>query len=361
MQNVMEKRNKLQQLLVLHYAKATLGKECVMETTHIATLRSLAQQRDLSIGAAANYRALRTDYAYRELLAQEFNLLTTENELKFGALSPRPEAYDFGPAEELVDFAQANDMKVRGHTLLWHQMNPDWLKETNFNRHQALDLLHKHVFTVMAHFYGEIDTWDVVNEPIEVNGGLRDSFWMHTIGPDYLEFAYRWASQADPQARLFINDYGVEGISTKSNSLYELVRDLLKRGVPIQGVGLQMHLAIADTSKFPKPPTIQELQENLRRFSDLGLEIHITEMDVQIQGLGGTMQQRLEKQARVYEDVLTVALQNSMLKGITVWGFSDRYSWIPKHTGCADAPLPFDEYYQPKPAYEALYRALEAA
>jgi endo-1,4-beta-xylanase len=332
-----------------------------MEISHITSLRSLAKQRGIYMGAAANHRALRTDYAYREMLAQEFNLLTTENELKFGSLSPRPEAYDFGPAEELVDFAQANDMQVRGHTLLWHQTNPEWLKETNFNRHQALDLLHKHIFTVMAHFYGEIFTWDVVNEPIEGNGGLRDSFWMHTIGPDYLEYAFRWACQADPQARLFINDYAVEGISAKSNSLYELVRDLLKRGAPIQGVGLQMHLAIDETSSFPKPPTIQELEENLRRFSDLGLEIHITEMDVQIQGLGGTIEERLEKQARVYEDVLTVALRNPQLKAFTIWGFSDRYSWIPKITGCADAPLPFNEYYQPKPAYEALHRALEAA
>src|SRR5512141_278556 len=207
-----------------------------METIHIASLRSLAKQRGIYMGAAANHRALRTDYAYREMLAQEFNLLTTENELKFGALSPRPEAYDFGPAEELVDFAQANDMQVRGHTLLWHQMNPEWLKETNFNRHQALDLLHKHIFTVMAHFYGEISTWDVVNEPVVDNGGLRDSFWMHTIGPDYLEHAFRWANQADPQARLFVNDYSVEGIGGKSDSLYDLVRDLVKRGVPLHGV-----------------------------------------------------------------------------------------------------------------------------
>jgi endo-1,4-beta-xylanase len=332
-----------------------------METSRIATLRSLAKQRGIYIGTAANHRALRTDYAYREILAQEFNQLTIENELKFGSLSPRPEAYDFGPAEELVDFAQANDMQIRGHTLLWHQMNPEWLQETSFNRHQALDLLHKHIFTTMAHFYGEIFTWDVVNEPVEENGGLRDSFWMHTIGPEYLEYAFRWACQADPQAKLFINDYGVEGISPKSNSLFELVRELVKRGVPIHGIGLQMHLAISEKSDFPKPPTVQELEENMRRYSDLGLEIHITEMDVQIQGLSGTMEDRLEKQARVYEDVLSVALQNPQLKAFTIWGCSDRYSWIPKFTGCADAPLPFDEYFQPKPAYEALIRALEAA
>lgn len=331
-----------------------------METIHVETLRSLAKQRGILMGTAASYRALRTDYAYRELLAQEFNLLTPETEMAFGSLSPRPEAYDFGPAEELVDFAQANDMQIHGHALLWHQNNPEWLKETNFNRHQALDLLHKHIFTLMAHFYGEIYVWDVVKDPIEDNGGLRDSFWMHTIGPDYLEYAFRWANQADPQARLFLNEYGAEGTGQKSDSLYELAHDLLKRGVPVHGVGLQMHLAIAETSRFVKPPTVQELEENLRRFADLGLDIHITEMDVQIQGLSGSMEDRLEKQARVYEDVLTMALRNPSLKAFSLWGFTDRYTWIPKHTGAADAPLPFNEYYQPKPAYEALYRALEA-
>ncbi len=332
-----------------------------METTYIKSLRSLAKQRGILMGTAASSRALRTDYAYREMLAQEFNLITTENELNLGSLSPRPEAYDFGPAEELVDFAQANDMQVRGHALLWHKSNPEWLKETNFNRHQALDLLHKHIFTVMAHFYGEIATWDVVNEPVVDNGGLRDSFWMHTIGPDYIEYAFRWAHQADPQARLFVNEYSIEGINQKSDNLYELVRVLLERGVPLHGVGLQMHLAIDESSDFAKPPTVQELEENLRRFSDLGLETHITEMDVQIQGMTCPMEERLERQARVYEDVLTVALRNPQLKAFILWGFSDRYSWVPKTTGNEDAPLPFDEYYRPKPAYDALYRALEAA
>jgi endo-1,4-beta-xylanase len=332
-----------------------------METTHIATLRSLARKHDVLIGAAANWRALRTDYAYREVLAQEFDLLTTENEMKFGPLSPRPYAYDFGPAEELVDFAQANDMQVRGHTLLWHRMNPEWLIEGNYTRHQALELLHKHVFTVMSYFHGEVCAWDVVNEPVLDNGGLRDSFWLHTIGPDYLEYAFRWAAQADPKARLFINEYGAEGLGTKSDSLYELVKDLLQRGAPVHGVGLQMHLSIAGSQDFARPPTVQDLEENLRRFAGLGLDIHITEMDVQIQGLPGSLDERLEKQARVYEDVLSVALRSPRLKAFILWGFTDRYSWIPRFTGCPDAPLPFDEYYQPKPAYEALYRALEAA
>jgi len=332
-----------------------------METTYIASLRTLAKKRNILIGTAANWRALRTDYAYREVLAQEFDLLTPETEMKFGPLCPRPHAYDFGPAEELLDFAHANGMMVRGHTLLWHQMNPEWLIEGNFTRNQAIELLHKHIRTVMAYFQEEVFAWDVVNEPVLDNGGLRDSFWLHTIGPDYLEYAFRCASQANPDARLFINEYGVERMGPKSDSLYNLIKGLLERGVPIHGLGLQMHLSIADSKGFEKPPTVQDLEESIQRFADLGLEIHITEMDVQIQNLKGSLDEQLEKQARVYEDVLTVALRNPQLKAFILWGFTDRYSWIPKVTGHADAPLPFDEYYQPKPAYDALYRALKAA
>lgn len=331
-----------------------------METQYTATLRTLAQQRGVLIGAAVSDRALRTDYAYREILAQEFNLLTPENVMKFGPLSPRPDVYDFGPARELVEFAQANDMRVRGHTLLWHQMNPDWLKENNYTHNQALSLLHRHIFTVSGQFHGEIAAWDVVNEAINDDGGLRDSFWLHTIGPEYLEHAFRWAAQADPNAKLFYNDYGVEGINAKSDMMYELVKRLLERGVPLNGVGLQMHLSISSDLTLTQPPTVQEMEDNLGRFAELGLEIHITEMDVQIQKLNGSKDDRLEKQAHVYEDVLSVALRCPMVKAVVFWGFTDRYSWIPRFTGSDDAPLPFDTYYQPKPAYEAIYRALSA-
>lgn len=331
-----------------------------MLTNHNASLRTMAELRDISIGAAASSRALRTDSAYRETLAQEFNLLTPENELKFGQLCPHPGAYDFGPAEELVVFARANDMRVRGHTLLWHQMNPGWLIEGNYNRNQALDLLHKHIFTTMGHFHGEIFAWDVVNEPVEANGGLRDSFWMHTIGPDYIEYAFRWAHEADPGARLFINEYGAEGLNEKSDALYGLLKDLRAFGVPIHGVGLQMHLALNCADAFAAPPAVHELFDNMKRLGDLGLEIHITEMDVQIQGLEGSPEDRLRKQAEVYEEVLCTALRCPQLAAFTLWGFTDRYSWIPKFTGRPDAPLIFDEYYRSKPAYESIYRSLEA-
>jgi endo-1,4-beta-xylanase len=328
-----------------------------MLNTYTATLRSLAQQRGIFFGAAASWQALRTDYAYRDTLAREFNLLTPENEMKSRQLLPRRNVYDFSPSEDLVNFAQANDMKVRGHTLLWHQSMPDWQIEGNYNRNQAMDLLRKHIFTVMGHYRGEIYAWDVVNEVINDEGGLRESFWLHTIGPDYIEYAFRWASEADPNARLFINDYNIEGLSPKANSLYELTTDLLQRGVPVHGVGLQMHLA--PTGPSSGYPQVEEIGENMDRLAELGLEIHITEMDVQIQNLPGSQEERLNTQAEIYAAVLRQALRQRHMKAFVLWGFSDRYSWIPKFTGNTDAALIFNEYFQPKPAYDAIYQVLE--
>ncbi len=326
-----------------------------------AFLRALAEQRGILFGAAASSQALRAAAAYQDTLAREFNFLTPENELKFGPLCPRPGMYDFGPADELVYFALANDMKVRGHTLVWHHQNPTWLNEGDYNRSQALDLLRKHIFTTMGHFRGEIYAWDVINEPVEENGSLRKSFWLDTIGPDYIEHALRWAHEADPSARLFINEYRAEGMNEKSKGLYELLKSLLSQGLPIHGVGLQMHLALNGSASFSSPPAVHELFDNLKRLGELGLELHITEMDVQIQGIPGTSEEQLKKQAGVYEEVLSTALRNPQLKAFILWGVSDRFSWIPRFTGHADAPLLFDNYYQPKPAYEAVYQALEAA
>ncbi len=323
------------------------------------TLRLLADQRDIFIGSAVNHHALREDGAYRETLAREFNILTPENELKFGSLVQQPNDYHFSPADEIVDFAKANDMLVRGHTLVWHHQNPDWLIPENFTRKQALDLLYKHIFTVAGHFKGDIYAWDVVNEALLDDGSLRPSFWMKTIGADYLDYAFQWAHEADPDAMLIYNEYRADGISPKSDGVYRLLQEMQARNVPVDGVGLQMHIALVDTDDFALPAAPADLSANLKRLSDLGLDIHITELDVQVHHLSGTREELLAKQAGVYSEILSTALENPCLKAIITWGFSDRQSWIPYFTHTPDWPLPFDEYYQPKPAYRAICDALK--
>lgn len=329
-----------------------------MQSTYTTTLRLQAVKRGIYVGAAVNARALHDDAAYREVLAREYNLLTPENEMKFGSLVSDPHVYNFGPAEEIVAFARANDMRVRGHTLIWHNQNPPWMVPENFTRNQALDLMYKHIFTVMGHFRGEILAWDVLNEAVDQNGSLRDTFWLRTIGPEYIEFAFRWAREADPNVKLFYNEYAADGLSAKANGMYELLKGLKERNIPLDGVGLQMHFAFYDTPNFVCPPTAEELTANLNRLADLGLEIHITEMDVQIQQLPGTREELLLKQAQTFAQVLHTSLQNPQVKAFITWGFTDRYSWIPHFTQHHDAALPFDEDYNPKLAYDAILEVI---
>ncbi len=181
---------------------------------------------------------------------------------------------------------------------------------------------------------------------------MRNTFWLQKIGPEYIELAFRWAHEADPQALLFYNDYNNEGLNPKSDAIYRLVQDLRSRGVPIHGVGLQMHLRV------DLPPDTQAVAANMERLAQLGLQVHITEIDVRIQNGSGSTEERLRAQAQIYRDMLSVCLNATNCPAFVTWGVSDQYSWIPGFTGNPDAPLLFDASFQPKPAYNALVELL---
>jgi len=319
------------------------------------TLRSLAQQRGIGIGTAALMEPFQNDSTYREVLAREFNRLTPENAMKFGQLHPERDRYNFTKADALVTFAKAHQMQVHGHTLVWHQSMPDWLTQVEWTREELMDILHQHIYTVVAHYQGQLAAWDVVNEAVAGNGSLRDSIWLSRIGPEYIELAFRWAHEADPQARLFYNDHDGEGLGKKSDAIYELIKDLRQRNVPIHGVGFQMHKSIKN------PPSIEQVAANIKRLGKLGLEVQITEMDVQIHDGKGTTQQRLASQADVYREMLRVCLDAPTCKSLTTWGLADHLSWIPHFYKRPDSPLLFDESYRPKPAYNALVDVLKKA
>ncbi|MEL6231800.1 MAG: endo-1,4-beta-xylanase [Cyanobacteria bacterium J06627_3] len=314
-------------------------------------LRDLAQQRNITVGAAVLMHPFRHDKAYRTALAQNFNSLTPENAMKFSRLQPERNHYNFVDADRLVAFANQHQMQVYGHVLVWHRNLPDWLTEKTWHRNTLRRILKWHILTVVDHFRGQVDSWDVVNEAIDNNGELRNSIWLDVLGPGYIGKAFDWAHRADPEAKLFYNDYRGAGLGNKANAIYTLVQDLVQRGVPIDGVGLQMHRSIQD------PPNSARVAANIRRLNDLGLSVRITEMDIQIHG-DGPMDERLEAQAAVYRDIMNVCLAAQDCTGITTWGVSDQHSWIPHFFGRSDAPLLLDEDYQPKPAYHALTEAL---
>ena len=312
-------------------------------------LRYHADARHFLIGAAAGIGALRSDAGYPSTLAREYNSVVAENAMKVDALHPAAGQYTFEEADQLVAFAAANHMVVHGHTLVWYTSLPTWLSQGSFTNTQIAGILKEYVTTVVTHFRGQVSSWDVVNEPIADAGGLlRPSIWLTSMGSGYIDSAFVWAHAADPAASLYVNDYGIEGINPKSNALLTLVRDLKARGVPVNGVGLQSHLTTA-------PPT--DLQQNLARFAAAGLDTRISEMDVRIPNAADSTE--LARQATVYRTALDACLRTPRCTGLTTWGFTDRYSWIPEAFPGLGRALPMDSNLNPKPAYNALLEGLQ--
>jgi endo-1,4-beta-xylanase len=314
-------------------------------------LRELADARGMGIGAAVSALPLDCDPAYDDALSHEFNILATENTLTFGSVHPEPERYDLNAADTIIGFAEAHAMQVRGHALVWHQMNPEWVAQADFTREEWNETLHAHITTVVGHYKGRVQVWDVVNEAVDDGAHeLRKTVWLEGIGPDYIDKAFTWAHAADPNALLFYNDYGTEGLNAKSDKVYELVKGMLDRGVPVHGVGLQMHLGIENV------PDPEDVRANMQRLGDLGLQVHITAMDVRLPD--DTDLELYEKQAEVYQQMMAVCVDEPSCTAFVMWGFTDRYSQTPHLFPSEGEALPFDAAYRPKPAYVALQDAL---
>ena len=309
-------------------------------------LRGCAQTHGVQIGAAVAAEPLRNDPLYGETLTQYFSMVTPENAMKFGPLHPEPDRYDFADADFIVDFAQTHEMQVRGHKLVWHNQLPGWLEDGDWSKEELTEILHDHIATVVGRYRGRVAAWDVVNEAITDSGTLRNTLWLRVIGPEYIEMAFRWAHEADPDALLFYNDYGAEGLCPKANAVYTLVEDLVKRGVPIHGVGMQMH---ASLDWCPVPESVSA---NIERLSALGLQIHVTEMDVRVPE--PATQEKLEAQAAIYRDMLHVCISSEGCTAFVLWGFTDSHSWVPSFFPGYGSALIFDDDYGPKPACEAL-------
>ena len=314
------------------------------------TLRSVAAGVGLKIGAAVQPQYIAQDLFYGPALTTDFSEITPENQMKFGPLRPTPTTFDFESADTLVDFAVGNGMAVHGHTLVWHMQLPTWLTSGSWTRDQLIDILRTHIQTVVGRYKRKVAAWDVVNEAVDATGQLRSTIWQTIIGDDYIEMAFRWANEADPDAKLFYNDFGAEGLGTKSDAVYSLVRNLLMKGTPIHGVGLQMHVS----QDFA--PTPQNVVTNMQRLAALGLQIHISEMDVRL--LVPPSPQTLALQAQVYANMMHACLTVTACTKFSTWGFTDKHSWIPSFFPGFGAALMFDADYHPKLAYHALLATL---
>ena len=347
------------------------------DVTGANSLRTHAEARGWMYGTAVvpdlldvnGLAAGTTTDGYTLLVKNQANILVAENAMKWGALRPSPGVFNFTEADKLMRFASLAGQKVRGHNLCWHEGNPGWLKSTA-NKDNARALLTEHILTVAGPFRGRLHSWDVVNEAIEPKDGqpdgLRKSLWYELIGPEYLEVAYRTAAIADPDAKLTYNEYGIELDTPDQTKKRELVFALIKRfkdrAVPLHAVGVQSHLS----ADGPRPGA--GLVEFVREVAKMGLEVYVTEMDVNSRNIKGGDAEQDAAVARVYRYYPSLLLAEPNVKALLTWGITDAHTWLNqmkqpwavRPDGSRQRPLPFDDALQPTPAFFALREAIDS-
>ncbi len=315
------------------------------------------------MGVAVSPRALKTDEA--GLILQQFNSMTAENAMKMGPIHPGENEYNWAGADSIAAFAKRNNLKLRGHTLCWHNQTPAWFlkdaKGQTVTKEVLLQRLKDHITTVVQRYKGTIYARDVVNEAISdsPNEFYRNSEFYKICGDDFIAKAFEYAHAADPDALLFYNDYN-EISASKRSKIIKMIKDLKTKGVPVHGIGLQGHWAINE-------PSAAQIDSTLRDFSELGLQVQITELDISVYPKEHNARNRRPedydtsfneekeaKQIEVYKmcfDLFKKYKKN--ITSVTFWNISDRHSWLDNFPvrGRKDYPLLFDKYLRPKKAF----------
>lgn len=355
----------LSAIIGLSYFDSSFG-QSVEPQKETNTLRHYAQGKKILIGSMAHSDIKSQEY--RQILSREFNIVTSQFHL-LPAFRPSRNEYNFKELDAMISFAQSNNMQVRGHALVCGSIYTGWMigsEKTNarkvekieidyskIDRNEILEIIEDHVKTIVGRYKGRVAQWDVVNEAInDENGELKDNFLLKVIGPEYIELAFHWAHEADPGAKLFYNDNAAEEMNIKSDAVYALVKNLIHKGIPIDGVGMQMHINVNE----PLDP--EEVAINMQRLAEIGLEVAITELDVRIPQ--PATERDIAKQADIYQDMMEVCLTAPNCNTFVMWGFTDQHSWIPRAFGKKwGSALLFDENYNPKPAYYSVLEALK--
>jgi endo-1,4-beta-xylanase len=332
-----------------------------------ASLGKRASAKGLIYGAAVRQSVLSSNKDIAAAVIRECGMIVPEWELKWNFQRPTPTTFDFSKGDWLANFARNHRMLFRGHTLVWHEpaAMPSWFS-TFINSQNARQMLLEHIKTVVGHYAGKVHSWDVVNEAINISDGradgLRNTPWLQFLGADYIEMSFRAAAAADPQALLVYNDYGLDydtsEAEAKRTAVLKLLERLKSKGTPIHALGIQAHLSGDETHFHP-----QKLRNFLSKVASLGLKIMITEMDVTDKKLPLDVNLRDRIVAGVYEDYLSVALDEKAVIAVLTWGMSDYYTWISEFQPRPDRkpvrPLPLDAQMQRKLAWNAIARAFD--
>jgi endo-1,4-beta-xylanase len=318
------------------------------------TLKQAAEARGIKFGTAVTVgnSNLTSNQAYANIVASQFDVVTPGNEMKWGSVEPTQNQFNWGPADQIVAIAQANKQGVRGHNLVWTSQLPGWLTTSNFTGPQILQLMQNHVTTEATRFAGKVISWDVVNEPFNEDGTFQANIFEQAAGgSSYIATALRAARAADPNAKLYLNDFNIEGVNAKSTAMLNLVTSLKQQGVPIDAVGLESH--------FIEGQNPTDIQQNIARFTAAGVAVWITELDDRITLTNGQASAaQLAQQATDYANVVKACLAVTGCVGITVWGFTDLDSWIPGFFPGQGAADIYDANLQPKPSFNSTLQAL---
>ncbi|KAF4613898.1 hypothetical protein D9613_007495 [Agrocybe pediades] len=308
---------------------------------------SAAQLNTLAQAAGKKYFGTATDnpelsnssYVAQLSNTADFHQLTAANSMKWDATEPNRGQFTFSAGDAIVAQAQAHGQLIRGHNCVWHNQLPSWVTAGNFNNATLLSIVQTHCMS-----------WDVINEPFNDDGTFRQSVFFTTTGTSYIATALRAARAADPNAKLYINDFNIEGTGAKSTAMANLVKSLKAQGVPIDGIGIQAHMIVGEV-----PSTFQQ---NLQNFANLGVEVAITELDVRMT-LPATPA-LLAQQSKDYQTIITACKRVSACVGVTLWDWTDKFSWVPGTFAGQGAACPWDENFVKKPAFQGIVNGWNA-
>ncbi|MEQ9440907.1 MAG: endo-1,4-beta-xylanase [Cyclobacteriaceae bacterium] len=321
---------------------------------------TLRTQADFPVGVAViPHRLANPEYA--EVVAREFSSLTAENMMKPQYIWTGERTYDFSRGDSIITFAQAHSMQVHGHTLAWHNMQPAWLKQSieSYDSATLENLLREYIQTVVKHYRGKVVSWDVVNEAIDPEGnGMRKSVYQQKLGDDYVARCHQYAREADPKVLLFYNDYDVAAKPEKLKTILAMVDDFQTRNIPIDGIGMQMHVGLN--------LSMENFRHALEEITARGLKVHLSEVDIQVNTHGKASEftdslalAQKEKMEEIVREYNRLPDENKF--AITFWGLRDNDSWLSNHTGFRQWPLLFDRDLQKKPMYQGFLDGLEVA
>lgn len=324
------------------------------------SLKALAKKYGVELGNHAIYTRI-NEPAYDQILTSQHDFVILDNTPNWHFngydLRPAPGKFDFSQLDYLVNYAERRSMPMRLQHLLWGEQKwlPDWLKNGHYTKDQLYAIIDEHINTVMNRYKGKIREYTVVNEAFTRAQHLYNlnDWWADATGSrDYIDHAFLTARAADPSAKLILNDFNNETKTQTSDAMYAYIKNARERGIPIDGIGMQMHI---DGSN---PPRKEDVIANMNRFTDLGVKVYVTEFDVNMADAKGTYAEKAEQQKQVYHDMMRACIESKGCRSFTMLGITDKETWYNYMNLHEPMPLMFDERYNPKPAYYGLRDAL---